>query len=114
MRSRWLDTCQQCQAEAIGHTGDVVADDPLETLRQLGGFEIAALCGVSLRCAQNRIPVLVDGFIATSAALAALGAAPICIGVVGDDADGQILTEALIRLGVDISSLHRLADRFAD
>lgn len=44
---------------------------PLETLRRVGGFEIAALAGAFLRCAQIGLPVLVDGFIVTSAALAA-------------------------------------------
>lgn len=44
---------------------------PLETLRRLGGFEIAALTGAFISCAQLGIPVLVDGFIAGSAALLA-------------------------------------------
>jgi nicotinate-nucleotide--dimethylbenzimidazole phosphoribosyltransferase len=44
---------------------------PLETLRRVGGFEIAALAGAFLRCAQIGLPILVDGFIVTSAALAA-------------------------------------------
>ncbi|KEA65124.1 Nicotinate-nucleotide--dimethylbenzimidazole phosphoribosyltransferase [Marinobacterium lacunae] len=43
--------------------------DPLEMLRCLGGFEIAALCGAYLQCAQQGVPVLVDGFICTVAAL---------------------------------------------
>ncbi|MFT5721787.1 MAG: nicotinate-nucleotide--dimethylbenzimidazole phosphoribosyltransferase [Motiliproteus sp.] len=45
--------------------------DPLEVLRCLGGFEIAALVGAYVRCAQLGIPVLVDGFITTAAALVA-------------------------------------------
>jgi len=40
-------------------------------LRCLGGFEIAALAGAYLACAQQGLPALVDGFITTSAALAA-------------------------------------------
>lgn len=44
---------------------------PLETLRRLGGFEIAALVGSYIACAQMGLPVLVDGFIGNSAALAA-------------------------------------------
>jgi nicotinate-nucleotide--dimethylbenzimidazole phosphoribosyltransferase len=47
------------------------AQTPLQALRQLGGFEIAALCGASLRCAQSGIPLLVDGFISSVATLAA-------------------------------------------
>lgn len=50
--------------------------DPLEALHRLGGFEIAALVGAYLRCGQLAIPVLVDGFIATAAALAALHIQP--------------------------------------
>jgi len=40
-------------------------------LRKLGGFEIAALAGAYLACAQRGLPVLVDGFITSAAALAA-------------------------------------------
>lgn len=47
------------------------ADQPLPVLASLGGFEVAALAGAFLAAAQTRIPVLVDGFIASVAALAA-------------------------------------------
>jgi nicotinate-nucleotide--dimethylbenzimidazole phosphoribosyltransferase len=47
-------------------------DAPDETLRCLGGFEIAALAGAFIASAQAGLPVLVDGFIATAAALAAV------------------------------------------
>ncbi|RXE12929.1 nicotinate-nucleotide--dimethylbenzimidazole phosphoribosyltransferase, partial [Xanthomonas perforans] len=43
----------------------------LERLRRLGGFEIAALVGAYIAAAQAGIPVLVDGFITTAAALVA-------------------------------------------
>lgn len=49
---------------------------PLDVLRHVGGFEIAALCGAYLACAQAGLPVLVDGFIASSAALVALRLQP--------------------------------------
>ncbi|MBF0175267.1 MAG: nicotinate-nucleotide--dimethylbenzimidazole phosphoribosyltransferase [Magnetococcales bacterium] len=42
---------------------------PLEILRCLGGFEIAALCGAYIHCAQKGLPILVDGVICTAAAL---------------------------------------------
>lgn len=45
-------------------------NDPLEALRRLGGFEIAALAGAYANCARLGMPVLVDGFIASVAALA--------------------------------------------
>ncbi|MGE0081931.1 MAG: nicotinate-nucleotide--dimethylbenzimidazole phosphoribosyltransferase [Thiohalomonadaceae bacterium] len=44
---------------------------PEEILRRLGGFEIAALAGAFIACAQAGLPVLVDGFITTAALLAA-------------------------------------------
>ncbi|MDH5552265.1 MAG: nicotinate-nucleotide--dimethylbenzimidazole phosphoribosyltransferase [Nitrosomonas sp.] len=47
------------------------ATSPLEVLRRVGGFEIAALAGAYIRCAQVGLPAVVDGFIATVAALAA-------------------------------------------
>ena len=50
--------------------------DPLGTLAGLGGFEIAGLAGIALGAAARRIPVLVDGFIATAGALAAVRIAP--------------------------------------
>ena len=42
-----------------------------EILRRLGGFEIAALAGAYARCAQVGLPAMIDGFIATAAALIA-------------------------------------------
>jgi len=45
---------------------------PLDVMRHLGGFEIAALTGAYLTAAQNGIPVLVDGFISSVAALVAV------------------------------------------
>lgn len=56
------------------HNGSLT--DPLEALRRLGGFEIAALTGSYIACAQMGLPVLVDGFIATVAALAAVRRRP--------------------------------------
>lgn len=48
------------------------AVEPIELLCRLGGFEIAALAGACIAAAQARLPVLVDGFIVTAAALAAV------------------------------------------
>lgn len=50
--------------------------DPREALRRLGGFEIAALAGAYLAAAQLGLPVLVDGFISSAAALAAVRIQP--------------------------------------
>jgi nicotinate-nucleotide--dimethylbenzimidazole phosphoribosyltransferase len=45
--------------------------DGQQLLAALGGFEIAAMAGVCLGAAARRLPVVVDGFIATAAAAAA-------------------------------------------
>jgi nicotinate-nucleotide--dimethylbenzimidazole phosphoribosyltransferase len=49
----------------------------LQILTELGGFEIAGLAGVVLGAASRKIPVLLDGFIATTAALCAARIAPL-------------------------------------
>ncbi len=48
------------------------SNDPVEQLTSLGGFEIAGLVGAYIRCAQLGVPVLVDGFISSVAALMAV------------------------------------------
>lgn len=50
--------------------------DPLDVLAKVGGFDIAGMCGVFLGGAAGRVPVLMDGFISTVAALCALGLCP--------------------------------------
>jgi nicotinate-nucleotide--dimethylbenzimidazole phosphoribosyltransferase len=57
---------------------DSYIDPPLEALRRLGGFEIAALTGAYIACAHLGLPVLVDGFISSAAALAAVRLCPGC------------------------------------
>ena len=44
----------------------------------VGGLEIAAICGAIIASAQRRIPILVDGFIVSVAALAASRINPSC------------------------------------
>ena len=46
-----------------GHLGD-----PLEVLRRLGGREVAAMAGAILAARIQRVPVIVDGYVATAAA----------------------------------------------
>jgi len=52
------------------------ADDALDVLAKVGGFEIGGLAGVMLAAAANRKPVVVDGFISTAAAMIAVSLAP--------------------------------------
>ena len=51
-------------------------DDPMDVLAKIGGLEIAALVGVALRAAERQVPVVLDGFIATAAALIAAELSP--------------------------------------
>lgn len=50
--------------------------DGLDVLAKVGGLEIAGLAGVALGCASRGVPVLLDGFITTAAALIAATLAP--------------------------------------
>ncbi|MEP7184744.1 MAG: nicotinate-nucleotide--dimethylbenzimidazole phosphoribosyltransferase [Rhodanobacter sp.] len=74
-------------AAGIAHKAEVIAlalachadaATPDEQLRCLGGFEIAALVGAYIAAAQHGMPVLVDGFISSVAALAAVRINPGC------------------------------------
>lgn len=51
---------------------EAAGDDPFKILSRVGGYEIAAMTGMILGAASNRIPVAIDGFIASAAALIAL------------------------------------------
>ena len=53
-----------------------VGDDPVETLASVGGFEHAGLAGFILGAAERRVPVILDGVIAGSAALVAQAISP--------------------------------------
>lgn len=75
-------------AEGVSHKAQVIEralalhgaqrGDALQTLFNLGGFEIAALVGAYLACAQEGVAVLVDGFICSVAALVAVRLNPEC------------------------------------
>lgn len=52
------------------------AHDPVSVLAAYGGFEIAAMAGFLLGAAAARLPVVVDGFICSAAALAARALSP--------------------------------------
>lgn len=54
---------------AVARHGAAVA--PLEILATFGGFEIAMMAGAMLQAAQQRMVMLIDGFIVTSALLVA-------------------------------------------
>ncbi|MGA0532031.1 nicotinate-nucleotide--dimethylbenzimidazole phosphoribosyltransferase [Hansschlegelia sp. KR7-227] len=48
------------------HSGHLA--DPLEALRRVGGREFAAMAGAILAARLERVPVVIDGFVATAAA----------------------------------------------
>ncbi len=50
--------------------------EPLEILASLGGYEIAAIAGFAIGAAIRRLPLVVDGFIATAGAAIALAIEP--------------------------------------
>lgn len=47
------------------------SNDPIDLLSKIGGLEIAGMAGAMLAAASHRVPILVDGFIATVSALIA-------------------------------------------
>ena len=61
-------------ARAAARTADRLPPD--ETLREYGGFEIVMMAGAMIGAARARAVVIVDGFIASAAALAAVRLAP--------------------------------------
>ncbi|MBD3677639.1 MAG: nicotinate-nucleotide--dimethylbenzimidazole phosphoribosyltransferase [Rhodobacteraceae bacterium] len=65
--------------------------DPLQVLRCLGGRELAAMAGAILRARAEGIPVILDGFICTSAASVLEAAAP---GALDHAVAGHVSAEA--------------------
>ena len=71
----WVGPGTGVDAEGLKRKADAVAravalhkahlDDPLEVLRRLGGRELAAMAGAILAARHNRVPVLIDGYVAT-------------------------------------------------
>jgi nicotinate-nucleotide--dimethylbenzimidazole phosphoribosyltransferase len=59
------------------HAGEL--DHPLAILARLGGREIAAMLGALLAARHQKVPVIVDGFVATSAAAIAHAVNPAAI-----------------------------------
>ena len=67
--------------QGLAANADAVASgDPLRILAALGGLEIAAIAGLILGAARNRMAVAVDGFISTAGYVAAWKIAPAVAG----------------------------------
>ena len=74
--------------------------DPLDVLHKVGGLDIAGLAGVFLGGAIHRVPVLVDGFISSAAALVAAAICPaakdyMLASHASNEPAGQMVLEAL-------------------
>ena len=80
----WVGRGTGVDDAGLARTAAVVADgvarhtsrDPLEVLRCLGGREIAAMAGAMARARVERIPLILDGFIACAAAAVLHAAVP--------------------------------------
>lgn len=53
--------------EAIGRIAGVV--DPLEVLREVGGMELVAMAAAIVAARHRQLPVVIDGYVVTSAAM---------------------------------------------
>ncbi|WP_297577225.1 nicotinate-nucleotide--dimethylbenzimidazole phosphoribosyltransferase [uncultured Deefgea sp.] len=62
--------------DALARATAAGAQTPLDWLREVGGLEIAALAGYYTAAAEAGVPILLDGFITTAAALVAVKAKP--------------------------------------
>jgi nicotinate-nucleotide--dimethylbenzimidazole phosphoribosyltransferase len=87
---------------ALAFHGAALAD-PLEALRRVGGRELAAVAGAVLAARERRIPVVLDGFVATASAAVLARAAP---GALEHCVAGHVSAEAghprlLQRLGLE-------------
>jgi nicotinate-nucleotide--dimethylbenzimidazole phosphoribosyltransferase len=51
---------------------EILKGDGIAALKAVGGFELVAIAGAYIRCAQLGMTILVDGFICSAAALAAV------------------------------------------
>jgi len=62
----WRRKCEVIEQALLLHMPD--ANDPIDVLCKVGGFEIAAIAGVIIAGASLRIPVLLDGLVSAAAA----------------------------------------------
>ena len=71
-----LERKKQVIKEALLLHGRAWDNSPMDALRRVGGFEIAGMTGMLFGATSRRIPVAVDGFVASAAALIAMRAQP--------------------------------------
>ncbi len=71
-RGELLERKLQAVEEGVRKHSSEWDSSPFDALRRVGGLEIAGMAGAIFGAAENRIPVVVDGFIASAAALVAM------------------------------------------
>lgn len=76
------------------------ANDALDTLKKVGGLDLAGLVGVFIGCAYYKLPVIIDGVISAAAALTAVKICPLVQNYLlpshcSKEPAGQLLLEAL-------------------
>ncbi|MER2492916.1 nicotinate-nucleotide--dimethylbenzimidazole phosphoribosyltransferase [Catenovulum sediminis] len=71
-----IERCNRTQTQAQSQSQYQTKKTPIETLAQVGGFEIAQMVGGMLATAQAKKCILVDGFISSIAALTAVSLYP--------------------------------------
>ena len=104
-------------AAAVRHKEQVVGralerhapdpDDGLGTLAALGGLEHAAIAGLILGAAAQRVPVVLDGVSTVAAALAARAVCPLALGYA---IAGHRSTEQAATIGLETLELEPLLD----
>jgi nicotinate-nucleotide--dimethylbenzimidazole phosphoribosyltransferase len=91
--------------------GSETAPDAIEVLRSVGGFDLLGMCGLYLGGWICQIPVLIDGFASSVAALAAVRICPACADAIlashrsSEPAAGTVL-EALGKKPLITGNLH--------
>ncbi|SFL46941.1 nicotinate-nucleotide--dimethylbenzimidazole phosphoribosyltransferase [Methylobacterium pseudosasicola] len=95
--ARKVSAVEAALAHHAGHLGD-----PLQVLARLGGREIAAMAGAILAARLQRIPVVIDGYVATAAAALLHAADPSALDhcLAGHVSAEGVHAEVLERLGL--------------
>ncbi|MBQ6551730.1 MAG: nicotinate-nucleotide--dimethylbenzimidazole phosphoribosyltransferase [Lachnospiraceae bacterium] len=77
--------------------------DALDVLAKLGGFDLAGMVGVYIGAALSRVPVLIDGFPSSAAALAAARIVPNCAqAMIASHCSKEPAAQAILKeLGLD-------------
>jgi nicotinate-nucleotide--dimethylbenzimidazole phosphoribosyltransferase len=87
------------------HSASQMANNPTMALENVGGAEIAAIVGGILEASEKNIPVLVDGFIVTTAAMIAVLMSPavcriLCFATRSTERGQQVAIDTIKRIAI--------------